>query len=82
MRGERTIGSRMIFTRRIWPRDAKEREKGKGKGAEGEKEIVVSPTSGCPWTDGVFQQGATAAIKAVANYAVYLETKKDEEEEG
>ena len=46
--------------------------------AEGEK-IVVSPTSGCPWTDGVFQQGAQAAIKSVANYAVYLENTKEEE---
>ena len=47
--------------------------------AEGEKEIVISPTSGCPWTDGVFQLGAQAAIKSVANYAVYLENVKEEE---
>ena len=50
--------------------------------AAGEKSLVVPPTSGCPWPEGVFQKGAEAALKAAANYAVYQEIEEKKEDEG
>ena len=48
----------------------------------GEKSLIVPPTSGCPWPEGVFQKGAESALKAAANYAVYQEVEEKKEDEG
>ena len=39
--------------------------------ASGEDKILVAPTSGCPWPDGAIEQGANAALLAVAHTANY-----------
>jgi hypothetical protein len=49
--------------------------------AAGEKSIIVPPTPGCPWPDGVFQLGAKASLRAAANMSVYLEVATDEEDD-
>lgn len=41
--------------------------------AKGEQSLVIPPSPGCPWPQGVFKLSAEAAVKAVANWAIAVE---------
>ena len=41
--------------------------------AKGEQPLVIPPSPGCPWPQGVFKLSAEAAVKAVANWSIAIE---------
>ena len=54
--------------------------------ANGDVDIIVTPSPGCPWASKGFEKGAQNALQAAANLALYIEEiekprlKKEEEE--